>query len=177
MNPEHLLDQAEALASLDAGRPRGANLRRAVSAAYYAAFHHRAQAAAARTLGSSADARGTRLILARGYSHEAFRGISVQFGAGVGGWPTWMQEAVGGTAFNVPKGFGKSCRLFVDLQDQRHAADYDPLWRINRVRAHEIITEARESIDLFDAARGSAARRFYLAAAPLWETLRKRKTG
>ena len=88
MNPYHLLEQADALTGLDAGRPRGANLRRAVSSAYYAVFHHRIEAAAAQLLGTSSQARGTRLILARGYSHEGFRGISVQFGADVGGWPT-----------------------------------------------------------------------------------------
>lgn len=36
---EDLLHQAEQLANLDVRKPRQANLRRAVSAAYYAAFH------------------------------------------------------------------------------------------------------------------------------------------
>jgi hypothetical protein len=36
---EHLLEQAVTLARLDARRPKQANLRRAISAAYYALFH------------------------------------------------------------------------------------------------------------------------------------------
>jgi hypothetical protein len=40
LNPEHLLDQADELAAPPAsGAPRQANLRRAVSTAYYALFH------------------------------------------------------------------------------------------------------------------------------------------
>ena len=38
-NPEHLLDQAERLAATGTGAPRQTNLRRAISAAYYAVFH------------------------------------------------------------------------------------------------------------------------------------------
>ena len=37
--PEDLLEQAVHLATLDARRPKQANLRRAVSTAYYALFH------------------------------------------------------------------------------------------------------------------------------------------
>jgi uncharacterized protein (UPF0332 family) len=36
---EHLLEQAVTLARLDSRRPKQANLRRSISAAYYALFH------------------------------------------------------------------------------------------------------------------------------------------
>ena len=177
MNPTHLLEQASELARLDPGRPRGVNLRRAVSAAYYAVFHHRVQSATERALTKSGEARGVRVVLARGYSHEAFRGISQNFGGGVGCWPPWMREAVDRTGFAVSPGLRESCRLFVTLQDRRHSADYDPSWETDRTRALATVAEARRCIEQFDAARGTAARRFYLAAAPLWETLRKRRAG
>ena len=37
---EDLFSQAETLAKLDAKKPKQANLRRAVSSAYYAVFHY-----------------------------------------------------------------------------------------------------------------------------------------
>ena len=175
INPKHLIEQAEELARLDAGRPRGVNLRRAVSSAYYAVFHHRVRAAVRRGVGGTPSARGPAGILARGYGHEAFRGISQQFGGGVGCWPAWMRDAVAGTDFDIPPELRESCRLFVQLQDRRHAADYDPGWRSDRTRVLATVSEAKRSIVQFDGARGTSARRFYLAAAPLWETLRKRR--
>ena len=174
MNHEHLLEQADRLARAGTGRPRESDLRRAVSAAYYAVFHHRVQAATRRAMGTSGEVRGLRGVLARGYSHQAFREISQKFGGDVGCWPAWMREAVDGTGFVIPPGLRESCRLFVVLQIRRHAADYDPVWRTDRTRVLGLIADARRSIAQLDAARGTTARRFYLAAASLWEGLRKR---
>src|SRR6516225_6669624 len=39
LNPDHLFEQAEELISPRAGRPRQVDVRRAISAAYYAIFH------------------------------------------------------------------------------------------------------------------------------------------
>ena len=177
MNPDHLLEQAAGLAASGAGRPRSADLRRAVSGAYYAVFHHRVRSATERALSKAGDARGARALLSRGYSHEAFRGISQHFGGGVGCWPPWMRGVIEDTGFTVPPELRESCRLFVALQDRRHAADYDPAWQPDRTLALATVEEARRAISRFEAARGTTARRLYLAAAPLWEALRKRRGG
>jgi len=39
LNPDHLFEQAEKLVAAQVGRPRQADIRRAISAAYYGIFH------------------------------------------------------------------------------------------------------------------------------------------
>ena len=177
MDHEHLLEQAERLATADPGRPRTASLKRAVSTAYYAVFHHRVNAAVRHALGARRDAAGTRRLLARGYSHEGLRATSAAFIAGVGGWPAWMRDAVEGTGLEVPPELRTACRPHVRLHTLREAADYDPGWRTERGEVLFTITQARQAITLFDAARPAPAARFFLAAAPLWDTLRRRRGG
>jgi hypothetical protein len=61
-----LLQQARRLARLDPNRPRQANLRRAVSAAYYALFHYLIDQACRNAVGTQQTQQGFRQSLARG---------------------------------------------------------------------------------------------------------------
>ena len=174
MNPLHLLEQADHLVRLDRTRPREANLRRAVSTAYYALFHHLCQAVVAGQVGRTPTPRALSKILVRGLDHGELRQIARDFAAGAGGWKLWMRETLNGTGFEIPSEFREACRAFVRLQDARHAADYDPRWTVSRNQAAEYVSQAREAIALFDAAAGEPAHAFFLAAAPVWKGLRQR---
>ena len=174
MNPQHLLEQANLLAAADRTRPRAANLRRAVSAAYYAVFHHLVRAVAVRQIGAAADRRVLADILARGLDHGELRAVCKDFGHGTGGWKAWMRDAVAGSGLPIPPSLALACRSFVELQDLRHSADYDPGFRIGRADARDAIARARVTIDAFTATAETDAGRFFLAAAPLWKGLRQR---
>jgi hypothetical protein len=76
MNPQHLLDQAEHLTQRQTvGRPRATDLRRAVSAAYYAVFHTLTTAGAARQHTDAA----VRQLVARAFEHRGMKDVARQF--------------------------------------------------------------------------------------------------
>ena len=174
MNPQHLLDQADLPAGVDRTRPRAANLRRSVSASYYAVFHHLTRAVAVRQIGAAAGRRGLADMLVRGVDHGDLRAVCRDFGGGAGGWKTWMRTAAADSGLVIPQRFALACRTFTELQDLRHLADYDPAYRIGRAEARRVTASARRAIAAFAAAEQTDAGRFFLAAAPLWKGLRQR---
>jgi hypothetical protein len=121
MNPDHLLDQALSLAMASpAGAPRQADLRRAISASYYALFHFALTAATDLVLGRSAR-RKTPNLYVRAYrtvEHSELRKRSNE-----------IRNSGAST------GIVDFADAIVELQEARHRADYDPLFRIKRSEA------------------------------------------
>ena len=113
MNPHDLLRAAYQLAlEPSVGRPRQANLRRALSTAYYALFHALANCCADMLAGSTRANRSQRAwrqtyrALEHGHAKNQCANQSV-----MNRFPAEIQD------------FGES---FVDMQALRHTADYDP---------------------------------------------------
>lgn len=73
---DDLLEQATQLARLDPRRPKQANLRRAVSSAYYALFHLLTEEAA----GLYASEGGLIARVCRTHNHADMKKVSMQFG-------------------------------------------------------------------------------------------------
>ena len=74
VNPLHLLEQATLLLTAAPGRkPRQANLRRAISTAYYAIFHHLLTAAADEFVGKSLRGESRYSLVYRSIDHGAIR--------------------------------------------------------------------------------------------------------
>lgn len=148
-NPEHLFDQADALISLPhAGPPRQANLRRAISSAYYGLFHFVLIAASDEFVGVTLRATGRYALVYRSVSHS------------------WMAELCKEVKKpTLPKmyepyapsgGFGPELRSFgtavVALQERRYSADYDPLARFQASDARFDVSTARAAVQRFDQA-------------------------
>jgi hypothetical protein len=137
ISPQHLLDQASRLSKAQARRPRGADLRRAISAAYYAVFHAVVCAAADSVV--TVDKRATEQYIRvyRSVNHGALRKLC---------------ESVR----RQNSDFGDDIRQFaaalLDLQEKRHSADYDPLFKAIRSDAILTITAARSAISQFQDA-------------------------
>jgi uncharacterized protein (UPF0332 family) len=108
-----LLKQASGLINQNSGNPTQADLRRAVSAAYYALFHFLISETIAHwRLDSSRDALG------RMFEHSVMKKASRKISDDklypfAGENPTVVQK------------LRSVARVFVELQDQRHVADYD----------------------------------------------------
>jgi uncharacterized protein (UPF0332 family) len=123
MKRPQLLDAAELLAHANTGRPVQAFLKRAVSTAYYAAFDALASECA-NTLISS-DARRTTRAWAQVYralDHSVARSACQQ--AKQRGFP---DEIV------------VFADVFMQLQEARHEADYNPLSKFSRSEAVALI--------------------------------------
>lgn len=120
-------------------RPRQADLRRAVSAAYYAVFHELARSCADALVGATKSRRPNKAWV------EVYRGL--EHGSA---------KNACGSASNVafPQGIRDFADAFKQLQAARHAADYDPMIRLSKLEALSFIALAEDSIA---ALRGAAA--------------------
>jgi hypothetical protein len=74
LNPDHLLDQADRLTTPPVGgAPRQADLRRAISTAYYALFHAVLTEAADDLMGSTQRQSARYALVYRSIDHRAIR--------------------------------------------------------------------------------------------------------
>ncbi len=111
---EDLLRQANHLAKYQGANPTQADLRRAVSTAYYALFHLLIDDPAQRWNGTSAAVTG----LERAFNHGQMKNSSLRFDA-----PQWLDwhDAIQ----IIPPALRSVAGAFVELQNARHAADYN----------------------------------------------------
>jgi hypothetical protein len=141
INVEHLLDLADEESAISgAGAPRQANLRRAISTAYYAAFHE--------LLGNIAETfvpaahQKSRAIFLRALDHSKARERCKKLGQNP--LPNDKRMFFGWTQFPV------QIRLFatefVNLQEMRHQADYDPEIKFSAQEARDTVDSARKAI-------------------------------
>lgn len=115
-----LLEQAQHLCRREPRRPRQASLRRAVSAAYYAAFHLLVDDGA-RILASGTGVASVRGMLIRCFTHDEMKSVCQD--VAVGRWPSKVQAHAGVIA--IPPELQNVAYTFVDLQQKGHQADYD----------------------------------------------------
>lgn len=112
MRPLDLVKTSRDLAQVARGRPREANLRRAVSTAYYALFHCLAECSADSLVGGSGSNRSqpawNQTYRALNHGNVRRRCENRHF---IARFPVEIQDFA---------------NMFVDMQAKRHSADYDP---------------------------------------------------
>jgi uncharacterized protein (UPF0332 family) len=167
-----LLEQAEVLATLDKGKPKQANLRRAVSSAYYALFHYLVDQSCQAMIGAQHAQRGYRHALARAYVHgtmnDACRSFSgTQLPAVI--VKPLPRDAAG--EFRIPMEVQVIAATFNELQQKRHLADYDLSEWFKRSEVLAIIEQVETVIAQFDGAPPSDCRQFFLACLLAWRSL------
>lgn len=125
-----LIATARRLVNVNVSKPRQADLKRAVSTAYYAMFHTLAKECADRFIGTGAVRNGAAW-------RQVYRALEHGF----------AKQSCGQVA---RLGFSADIVHFADifarLQDQRHRADYDPLVAYRRAEALLLIEEADRAI-------------------------------
>jgi uncharacterized protein (UPF0332 family) len=143
INPSQLLSVAAQLAEPPArGAPQQARLRRAVSTAYYALFHTFIAAATDLLIGASARHSQRYLIVYRSFEHKRMADACRQVLNG-----TLKTEA--GTQFDAT--IQGSASAFVELQGNRHDADYDPTTKIALSDAQTAVAKARAAVAMLQA--------------------------
>jgi hypothetical protein len=165
-----LLEQARHLAARDAvGRPRQANLRRAVSAAYYALFRFLIDEACKVLLGSDPQGQALRAVTARAFDHAAMKKAATSFASGT--LPAKLAPGLGGAA--IPAELRQVALTFQVMQERRHAADYDMLLRFDRAEVIRLIDRTDRALQLWANVRNSATGRLFLVALLVGERIRE----
>lgn len=155
MNSEGLLQQAKRLAKASPAKPRQVDLKRAISASYYAVFHRLAREVADRFAGTGTNKSDAAWLQAyRSIDHgEVYKRCE----------PGRLSQM----------GFRDEIRQFAqafrDLQSERHRADYDPSYTKDRAFAFTQIQTAELAINDLKAADLKSRRAFCV-----WVSLKNR---
>lgn len=119
--PQDLLAQAKQLANREPKRPRQASLRRAVSAAYYALYHLLADAGAHALAPPKPPLLRNRIR--RAFSHADMKRVCSSFQHNnVENLPDEIKPLI---TEPLEQEFSIVAEAFVQLQEDRHIADYD----------------------------------------------------
>jgi hypothetical protein len=146
-------------------------LRRAVSDAYYAVFHFLIDQSCRVMIGAQHDQAAYRQVLGRAFSHAVMRSACESFAGG-----TLRAAASKGlpASFSISQDVRRTATIFLELQDARHAADYDLTERFNRSDVILLIQQATAAIALFQNSPAGNEKRFFLVCLLAWGTLSKR---
>jgi hypothetical protein len=172
---EDLLSQAITLAEIDRKKPKQANLRRAVSAAYYAIFHYLVREATCLQIGAQHAQAPFRHVLGRAYAHNVMKLACTGFGGGTlkdaikKGLPV---NALG--SYVIPQPIQDLAATFAELQEKRHIANYDLSERFNRSEVLALIEQGKQHIKDFAALPASNDKSFFLACLWAWKELSNR---
>lgn len=165
---DDLLQQARHLAGLDSGRPKQANLRRAVSAAYYAIFHLLVDQSCRLAVGTQHAQRDYRQVLGRAFSHSAMKSACSSFSGGT--LKSSVQQGLP-DSFQIPTPVSLIASVFVALQSARHRADYDLAHQFSRKDVYWQIEQVESAIDKFQQLGSGEERKFFLACLWAWNGL------
>ena len=172
---EELISLAERIAELDAKKPRQANLRRAVSTAYYAVFHFLVDEACCAQIGTQNSQKEYRHSLARAFAHTTMKDACMSFAGGklkdtiIKGFP---RDAKGN--FPIPIEIQDIAGTFVELQQKRHQADYDLSEQFRKLEVLTLISEAKTHVEHFRNLAVSDTRKFFLACLWAYKELKNR---
>ncbi|MFC5344627.1 hypothetical protein ACETK8_08500 [Brevundimonas staleyi] len=156
-NPEHLLEQAERLVQPPAaGPPRQADVRRAISAAYYAVFHALLTAAADEYIGKTKRGTTEYALAYRSINHGWVKTLCQAVASGSLSGKLGSLAPRGGYGTNLPA----TATAVLELQERRHEADYDPLLRVKTADAVLAVRTARSAIRRLNKAPSSKKKRF-----------------
>lgn len=153
-----LLDQADQLATLDARRPKQANLRRSISSSYYALFH-------LLTVESSSLYAAEFNLMARiirTHNHGDMKKVSTFFANDK------LPKGIVQAGYVTPPDLKIVATTFVNLQQARHEADYDLTQTFRRQEAIDFVERARQAFAAWERVKKTDEARIYLACFLLW---------
>jgi len=160
IKPEWLLRQADDLGGRNAGvgQPRNADLRRAVSAAYYALYHHVVGLAVNHAIPDGKPAEQAEL--SRLFTHAAVKTVCEQI-TSARPPPASRANLLGPLKTNVA--LRDAALAFVPLQQARHDADYNHQAAFSRAGVLTLVDSARDAIKKLDLVTGTRDGQTFLA--------------
>jgi uncharacterized protein (UPF0332 family) len=166
---EELLSQARFLANLDPHSPVQANLRRAVSSAYYSVFHLFSAEVAAQIISSGPS--GLRERTQRALNHNSMYKAAESFSQSGVRPPKLPADIdlpgpISADLISIAKGFKR-------LQDERHSADYDVSQSFDRLKVLALVQTAEDIFADWNNEKGSANAPVFLASLMFWQLWNK----
>jgi len=133
-----------------------ADLRRAISNADYALFHEVLTAVADTFVGKTRNASPQYALAYRSIDHRALRALCEEIKK-----PTMPAKY---TNYLPRGGFGPDlvamANAVVELQEKRHSADYDPLFRVGMSDATLAVATSRTALNHFRSANRTSRKAF-----------------
>lgn len=160
IDPDGLLRHAVELAGTGRGRPPDANLRRGVSACYYAVFHDLTSLAVDHVV-AAADAE-VKAQIRRSWTHTELVRSCEQISARAQVLhhnphaPLSKEHADAGPLIDLAASdadAAEACRLFVELYAQRLSADYDHLETFDKAR---LVSARGDAVEVRQRLRSAA---------------------
>lgn len=160
INPQHLLERADRT-NAGPGRPRQVDLRRGVSDAYYAMFHSLTGAIAVQALPNMPP--DVAMAYRRTLRHGALRDVCERIAKS----KNLPKPAVLSTLATQDADVRLVAQTFVDLQEERHLADYSHDERFDLVRLKDAISLATRAMRTVDNRRQDPSMAAFLARLAL----------
>jgi uncharacterized protein (UPF0332 family) len=150
------LRQARELATRR-GRPSQINLRRSTSAAYYALFHLLVAEVVERMV--PARPAALRARAARSLQHSELKEACMDFRNPSA--PQRLQSLLGASISSDLRTFADT---FLDLQEQRHLADYDTTLKLSQTAVKSAVVKAEAAFARWKTIRSTDEANVFLAA-------------
>lgn len=166
-----LLDQARQLAIEEPKKPKQGNLRRAVSSAYYSLFHFLIHESTRSLIGSNRDRRPLRNVLSRAFHHRTMASASKAFE--MSSLPDGLSSTLG--TVTIPVDVQEVAASFLELQEQRHKADYDLSSRFFRPEVLSLIARVDAVMKQSEMVKVDRIAILYLGSLLTRDRLRGRK--
>ena len=172
-----LVAQARMLARCEPRRPKQATLRRAVSTAYYGLFHFLIEESTALLFGAGQGSGAFRQLAARAFIHGKMKSVCTEF---VKSNPQAVHHLLQPFWARLGIANNQQARLvaqtFIDLQDDRHTADYDLSVSFLRQDALNAATRAEAAVNAWRQLRAVSPEvgRLLAMALILWPSLANR---
>lgn len=156
-----LIEQAIRLSELGRGRPKQANLRRAVSAVYYALFHLLGLEVERKVFEclEPVHRKPLRRIVNHSEAKEAARD-----------WSKGQMKGFG--PLRVPPDITRVADAFINLQGQRHRADYDMSAPFTKTEVRTLIQQGRDALAAWNRIRNTPMARLFLVSLFTYKRLR-----
>jgi uncharacterized protein (UPF0332 family) len=151
------LRQARRLAGLDSRRPLQINLRRSVSAAYYSLFHLFTDELVSSMVPGNPSALRSRV--GRALQHAEMKEVCMDFKKAQ--TPPKLLAVIGGP---ISPELREIANAFIQLQQQRHSADYDPGFKLSRSTVLDSVSSAELVFASWKVLRGGDEANVFLAA-------------
>jgi hypothetical protein len=169
--PVELLSVARSLAENVQPRDEQARLRRAVGSAYYALFHLLVEEASSRISGDETDNGLVRSRVGRAFAHGEMVRASLAFSRGDRSVQNILDDIDLESA--IPDDLRLVTDTFIELQRERHRADYDRSTGFDRALVLLLLDDSHRAFSAWSRVRTHPAARLYLVLLLLWNRMSK----